>query len=158
MDAYAWFILCWRWPEYCTGCKKIYRLVLLDWNLQMVWGQFMSVDSHELERAADYYGKAVSFLCCNHDWPKSKGNTAHEIKTPITAISLSVQTLQKDCAKKLLNQIQKQLIRFTHLEEALLILSRLDVGTLVLQKEKIDVFTVLVADNLQELLRSLVLL
>lgn len=81
-------------------------------------------------------------------------NIAHQIKTPITAISLSVQTMQKESDKNQLAQIQKQLLRLSHLEEALLVISRLDAGTLVLQKEDVDVFTVLVlaADNLQELL------
>ena len=47
----------------------------------------------------------------------------------------------------------KQLGRLAHLEEALLVLSRLDAGTLLLQKSETDVFTLLMlaADNLQEL-------
>lgn len=52
-----------------------------------------------------------------------------------------------------MEQIKKQLSRLIHLEESLLVLSRLDAGTLMFQKEDVDVFTVLVlaADNLQEL-------
>lgn len=81
-------------------------------------------------------------------------NIAHQIKTPITAISLSVQTMQKEDNKNQLAQIQKQLLRLSYLEESLLVISRLDAGTLILQKESVDVFTLLVlaADNLQELL------
>lgn len=118
----------------------------------------------DFSKLEDEIYKTVTFLYqtkdaaiqVKNDFAENLSNIAHQIKTPITAISLSVQTLQKECAKKQLNQIQKQLIRLTHLEEALLILSRLDVGTLVLKKEKIDVFTVLVlaADNLQELLKE----
>ncbi len=106
-------------------------------------------------------------------------NIAHQIKTPITSISLSVQRMKQCFDKKVLRyeerqnfdgkvpedagnlrffgknleQVEKQLARLTHLEEALLILSRLDAGTLLLQKEETDVFTLLVlaADNLQEL-------
>lgn len=89
-----------------------------------------------------------------NDFAENLSNIAHQIKTPITAISLSVQTMREEYNEKHLEQIQKQLLRLAHLEEALLILSRLDAGTLVLQEEEIDVFTVLVlaADNLQELL------
>ncbi len=89
-----------------------------------------------------------------NDFAENLSNIAHQLKTPITAISLSVQTMKKEYGTKHLEQIQKQLLRLTHLEEALLLLSRLDAGTLALQKEEIDVFTVLVlaADNLQELL------
>lgn len=93
-----------------------------------------------------------------NDFAENLSNIAHQIKTPITAISLSAQTMslpetQKESGRKQAKQIQKQLLRLTHLEEALLVLSRLDAGTLILQTEEIDVLTVLVlaADNLQEL-------
>lgn len=106
--------------------------------------------------------KTVTFLYQTKDtavqaknnFAENLSNIAHQIKTPITAISLSVQTMKQKCDEKYLEQIQRQLLRLTHLEEALLVLSRLDAGTLALQKEEIDVYTVLVlaADNLQELL------
>ena len=49
-----------------------------------------------------------------------------------------------------------QLSRLVRLEEALLVLSRIDAGTLPLEPKKTDVFTVLTlaADNLQELLKD----
>lgn len=54
---------------------------------------------------------------------------------------------------KHLEQMEKQLSRLTHIEVALLVLARLDAGTLLLQKKEVDVFTLLTlaADNLQEL-------
>lgn len=88
-----------------------------------------------------------------NDFAENLSNIAHQIKTPITAISLSLQTMSKEYGEKKLEQIQRQLLRLIRLEEALLVLSRLDAGSLRFQKEEIDVFTVLVlaADNLQEL-------
>lgn len=79
-------------------------------------------------------------------------NIAHQIRTPITAISLSLQMAAPTFDKNLPSKIQKQLLRLTRLQEALLVLSRLDAGVLLLQKDEIDVFTVLVlaADHLQE--------
>lgn len=116
----------------------------------------------EFSKLEDEIYKTVTFLYqtkdaaiqAKNDFAENLSNIAHQIKTPITAISLSVQAMQKEYGKKYLEQIQKQLRRLIHLEEALLVLSRLDAGTLVLQKEEIDVLTVLVlaADNLQELL------
>lgn len=87
-----------------------------------------------------------------NDFAENLSNIAHQIKTPITAISLTVQTLGEKYSKKELEPIERQLGRLTHLEESLLILTRLDAGTLFFQKEEIDVFTILVlaADNLQE--------
>ena len=81
-------------------------------------------------------------------------NIAHQIKTPLTAISLALQMLKLDGVKSdHLKQAEKQLTRLTHLEESLLLLSRIDAGTLVLHENDTDVYTLLVlaADNLQEL-------
>lgn len=115
----------------------------------------------DFSKLEDEIYKTVTFLYqskdaaiqAKNDFAENLSNIAHQIKTPITAISLSVQTMQKEYGSEKLGQIKKQLLRLTRLEEALLILSRLDAGTLALKKEQVDVFTVLVlaADNLQEL-------
>ena len=118
-----------------------------------------------------------------NDFAENLSNIAHQIKTPITAISLASQRMKQDfgpgaleqaktgqdpeqkqtehvpeqkTGRTALEQIEKQLSRLTYLEESLLTLSRLDAGTLLLRKEETDVFTLLVlaADNLQELFRG----
>lgn len=80
-------------------------------------------------------------------------NIAHQLKTPITAISLSVQMMKENPSFDYSEQIRRQLSRLTHLEEALLLLSRIDSGTLVMRRSSVDVFTLLTlaSDNLQEL-------
>lgn len=80
-------------------------------------------------------------------------NIAHQLKTPITAISLSAQMMKEDSSTKIQGQILKQLSRLTHLEEALLLLARMDAGTLSLKREEVDIFTVLTlaSENVQEL-------
>lgn len=80
-------------------------------------------------------------------------NIAHQLKTPITALSLSTQMMKEHPLPEYPEQMQRQLYRLTHLEEALLLLSRIDAGTLSLKRRPIDVFTVLTlaADNLEEL-------
>lgn len=115
----------------------------------------------EFSKLEDEIYKTVTFLYqtkdaavqVKNDFAENLANIAHQLKTPITAISLSVQTMQKGNGSEKPEQIQKQLLRLTRLEEALLMLSGLDAGTLHFQKEETDVFTLLVlaADNLQEL-------
>lgn len=111
--------------------------------------------------------KTVTFLYrtreaavrAKEEFAKNLSNIAHQIKTPITAISLTVQTFgaaeteEGKAEKEGLSQIHRQLMRLTHLEEALLILARLDAGTLVFKKKGTDVYTLLVlaADHLEEL-------
>lgn len=118
----------------------------------------------DFSKLEDEIYKTVTFLYqtkdsavqARNDFADNLSNIAHQIKTPITAISLSIQMMKQDSGSNHLEQIEKQLLRLAHLEESLLILSRLDAGTLLLQKEEVDVFTLLVlaADNLQELLVS----
>ncbi len=150
----------------------------------------------DFSRLEDEIYKTVTFLYqtkeqavqTKNDFAENLSNIAHQIKTPITAISLSVQRIkqnfddaaaewkekhntmeQKEICTVLeqkenhntmeqkeictaLEQVEKQLTRLIYLENSLLILSRLDAGTLLLQKEETDVFTLLAlaADNLQE--------
>lgn len=95
-----------------------------------------------------------------NDFAENLYNIAHQLKTPITAISLSVQRIrgktaampERSCVRHL-NQIGGQLARLTRLEEALLLLSRIDSGTLSFYRKEIDLYTLLMlsADNLQEL-------
>lgn len=104
--------------------------------------------------------KTVTFLYrtreaavqAREEFAKNLSNIAHQIKTPIAAISLTVQTFESAETERL-SQIHRQLMRLTHLEEALLILARLDAGTLVLKRKETDVYTLLVlaADHLEEL-------
>lgn len=109
----------------------------------------------DFSKLEDEIYKTVTFLCqtkeaalqAKKNFADNLSNIAHQIKTPITAISLSLQMTD-------LKQAEKHLLRLTRLEEALLLLSRIDAGTLTLRKKESDVFTLLVlaADNLQELL------
>lgn len=125
----------------------------------------------DFSKLEDEIYKTVTFLYqtkeaavqAKNDFAENLSNIAHQIKTPITAISLSIQMMKQDFAVhtkegeilygKHLEQMEKQLSRLAHLEEALLVLARLDAGTLLLQKREVDVFTLLTlaADNLQEL-------
>lgn len=89
-------------------------------------------------------------------------NIAHQLKTPITAASLSLQRLRgqtdefktRESMSRLTQQVQAQLDRLTILGEALLTLSRIDSGALQLKQEAVDAFTVLTlaAENLESLL------
>ena len=118
----------------------------------------------DFSKLEDEIYKTVTFLYqtkdraiqVKNDFAENLSNIAHQLKTPVTAISLSAQMMKQNMDYKHLEQVEKQLLRLTHLEDALLLLSRIDAGTLHLQRNEVDVFTLLVlaADNLQELFVS----
>ena len=83
-------------------------------------------------------------------------NIAHQLKTPITAAFLSLQLMKKETANEYANQIEKQLDRLNSLEESLLMVSKIDAGTLLLKHERVDLYTALnlAAENLNDLLQD----
>lgn len=82
-------------------------------------------------------------------------NIAHQLKTPITASFLSLQLMKKDTPNEYADQVERQLERLIRLEESLLMLSKIDAGTLPLNHENVDLYTVsnLAAENLNDLLQ-----
>ena len=109
-------------------------------------------------------------LTARNNFAENLSNIAHQLKTPITAISLTVQMAEehlrdsrataaaKGTCKSVplahcFEEIKQQINRLMHLEEALLLLSRIDAGTLALDRKPTDVFTILslASDNLYEL-------
>ena len=135
---------------------------------------FSKLEDEIYKTVTSLYHAKDQAVRAKNDFAENLSNIAHQIKTPITAISLAVQRMKQDPDRAVpvlanidhvpeqtlrhtaLEQIEKQLSRLTYLEESLLTLARLDAGTLVLQIEKTDVFTLLTlaADNLQELCLS----
>lgn len=144
-----------------------------------------AVGEDDFSKLQDEIYKTVTYLYQTKDaavearnaFAENLSNIAHQIKTPITAISLSVQmmrqnpdrewgnlegtqnsdtehwtrsgrlvlegadrneTERKSMVESSLEQVEKQLLRLTHLEEALLVLARIDAGTLVLKKNEVE--------------------
>lgn len=114
---------------------------------------FSKLQDEIYKTVTELYQTRESALRARENFAENLYNIAHQIKTPITSISLSTQMMQEAPCAKHLEQIRHQLSRLIHLEEALLLLSRIDAGTLALERKETDVFTVLMlaADNLQEL-------
>ena len=115
----------------------------------------------ELSKLEDQIYKTVTYLYqtkeeavrAKDEFARNLFNIAHQIRTPVTAISLCAQTMDGEAQRETQEQILRQITRLTHLEEALLLLARLDAGTLVLRREETDVYTLLMlaADNLLEI-------
>lgn len=124
-------------------------------------GLLFQVGEDEYARLQDEIYKTVTVLYqsreeaqkARNNFAENLSNIAHQLKTPITSILLSLQMVKETRFSKYMDQIRQQLARLTRLEEALLLLARIEAGTLTLERKEVDVYTLLMlaADNLQEL-------
>lgn len=102
------------------------------------------------------YQTREAALQAKENYADNLANIAHQLKTPITAASVSLQLLKEREPSVQIEQVLWQLERLSVLEEGLLRLSRIDSGNLKLEREQVDIYTVLnlAADNLCELLEK----
>ena len=123
--------------------------------LPLLTGNGMAEGSYA--RLADEIQKTVTELSLTRQeavrardrFAQNLANIAHQLKTPLTALSLAAQSAGVD-------SMAAPLARLTGLEESLLLLARLDTGALPLHPEPCDLYTLLMmaADNLESLAES----
>lgn len=71
---------------------------------------------------------------------------SHQLKTPITSMSLMTQLLSESRNEEdaiYLEKLNRQLVRLESLVSSLLILSKLDAGTIELERDRVDVYDML---------------
>ncbi len=133
--------------------------------------EFSKLQDEIYKTVTELYQTREEALAARNNFAENLSNIAHQLKTPITCISLIVQMAKEhlgdfrtsempqghtSMACKMhanIKDIERQLNRLTHLEESLLLLSRIDAGTLTFDRKPTDVFTILslASDNLYEL-------
>lgn len=77
------------------------------------------------------------------NFAESLANIAHQIKTPITSMSVTVQLLEGKLEESEVVKLRQQVNRISLLTDALLTVSKIDAGILELKKDLVDVYTLL---------------
>lgn len=145
--------------------KSIVRIKTLTDYLEKIntgsQGLLLDNSEDEFSRLQDEIYKTVTTLYQTRDaaliarnnFADNLSNIAHQLKTPLTSISLSIQMAKKHLGNDCTAKIERQIHRLMHLGDNLLLLSRIEAGTLRLNRTRTDVFTLLTmaADNLYEL-------
>lgn len=148
------------WSQYRRTARQVKRMTALleaarSGTPLPLWDERESLFSP----LADEIGKTVTELVRTREaavaardgFARNLANIAHQLKTPLTALSLAAQ----EAGEPARSAMAPQITRLTGLEEALLLLARLDSGTLPLRPVPNDLFTLLTmaADPLQSLAR-----
>ncbi|MDF2510605.1 MAG: Signal transduction histidine kinase [Herbinix sp.] len=89
------------------------------------------------------YRTKENAIAVKENYAENLANIAHQMKTPLTSMSLMTQLLRTNDKVEYVELLQKQIERLTKLEEALLLLSKIDAGVMPLEKEEVDVYTLL---------------
>ena len=115
--------------------------------------EFSKLQDEIYKTVTELYQTREEALTVRNNYAENLSNIAHQLKTPITSISLTIQMVKEHLGDTRTAEIQGQINRLMYLEEALLLLSRIDAGTLAFDRKPTDVFTILslASDNLYEL-------
>ncbi|MDO5423136.1 MAG: HAMP domain-containing sensor histidine kinase [Eubacteriales bacterium] len=122
--------------------------------LQTKEDAFSRLQDELYKTVTSLYQTRETALQTKENFADNLANIAHQLKTPITAAFLSLQLMKQTVPNPYGGQIERQLERLNRLEESLLTLSKIDAGTLRLEREPVDLYTVLclAAENLNDLL------
>lgn len=82
-------------------------------------------------------------IVAKENFAHNLANITHQIKTPITSISIMNQLLEEEKKEEYILQISKQTKYLKKLAETLLLLSRIDSGVLELERKPIDIYSML---------------
>lgn len=117
-------------------------------------GEFFKLQDEIYKTITMLYQTKEEAVKAKNNFAQNLSNIAHQIKTPATSVLLSLQLI-KDNDNSLmcyLEKIKNQVLHLISLSETILLLSRIDTGTLYFNKQKADIYTILMlaSDNLDE--------
>lgn len=104
--------------------------------LQQREDDFSPLQDELYKTVTELYHTRESALQARQNYADNLANIAHQLKTPLTAAFLSLQLAERDGTS--MQNLRRPLERLARLEEALLTLSRVEAGTLPLDRQPVD--------------------
>ncbi len=139
-----------------TNKQKLSRINNLTQYLEVNLGKesVLLRCEDEFSHLEDEIYKTVGELRCSKEFALKERQTlsdnladiAHQLKTPITSMSLMAQLLSENCPDEeidYINRLTNQISRLERLVSSLLTLSKLDTSTLIFESKLIDVHSLL---------------
>ncbi|MDO4322817.1 MAG: HAMP domain-containing sensor histidine kinase [Lachnospiraceae bacterium] len=142
--------------EELTGYLEQVNIGAAGTVIQTKEDEFSHLQDEMYKTVTSLYQTREAAVQAKMNFADNLANIAHQLKTPITAAFLSLQLMKETEPGIYGEQIERQLERLNQLEESLLTLSRIDAGTLQLERSQVDIYTVLslAAENLNDLLQK----
>ena len=155
----------WQWHAARKQARRINELIdflerasLGDAGLLAISGE------DDLARLQDEVSKTIAALERTRNqavdarkaYARNLSNIAHQIKTPLAALSLAAQRLRQTTTPEsasTIDVLEAQIDRLTRLQGDLLLMAKLDAGVLVMDPQPHDLFTILATavENLEAL-------
>lgn len=104
---------------------------------------FSALQDEIYKTVTNLYQTKEEAILVKENYADNLANIAHQMKTPLTSMSLMTQLSKEDSGEEYRTQFQNQIDRLLKLQEALLVLSRIDAGVLELERRDVDVYTLL---------------
>lgn len=115
-------------------------------------GGFFKLQDEIYKTITMLYQAKEEAVKAKNNFAQNLSNIAHQLKTPATSVFLLLQLLKDNPQPCYLEKIKHQVLHLINLSETILLLSRIDTGTLHFNKQKTDIYTILMlaSDNLDE--------
>lgn len=115
-------------------------------------GEFFKLQDEIYKTITTLYQTKEEAIKAKNNFAQNLSNIAHQIKTPATSVFLSLQLIEDNPLPCYLEKIKHQVLHLINLSETIILLSRIDTGTLYFNKQKTDIYTILMlaSDNLYE--------
>lgn len=111
--------------------------------LPSVEDEFSVLEDEIQKSVAEMKTAAETAAIEKQNYAESLAHIAHQIKTPVTSLDLSLQLAEDKIPPKTAVGIERQVDKIRQLTDALLTISRIDAGAVELKRESVDVYTLL---------------